>query len=370
MATRVVSVLAVPLLAASGCAQFDDSATTPFTPEPTFDTGPGFGPLDPPSTTPSPTDTPRVLGPCEDPDPAVVATCLDTTGGLVVLGDAQSAVVAERRTGRIMQVAVGEEPVEIASVPVDGSGDGGLLDIALSPTYNEDRLLYAYITTGSDNRVVRIAEGDVPKDVLTGIPRGANGNAGAIEFVSETELAVVTGNTGNPSAATDPASMAGKLLITTLSTGNAEPPRVLLSGIGTAANVCRDPDGNLWVTDRTQLEDRLQRVAVDGSLGIGPAWTWPDKPGVAGCAATPDGLAVSLTDARALAVLAVDPSTGAVTAAPTVTLQDRYGMLGGAAPGPDGLLWVATVNKNGTEPGPNDDRVVRIQFPAGGGGFD
>ena len=65
-----------------------------------------------------------------------------------------------------------------------------------------------------------------------------------------------------------------------------------------------------------------------------------------------------------------DPGTGAVTAAPVLAAEDRYGMLRGAASSPDGLLWVSTVNKSGAEPGPNDDRVVRIQFPAGGGGFD
>ncbi|KLL97269.1 hypothetical protein NJ76_13145 [Rhodococcus sp. IITR03] len=74
--------------------------------------------------------------------------------------------------------------------------------------------------------------------------------------------------------------------------------------------------------------------------------------------------------AKAVAVVATDPGTGAVTASPVLAAEDRYGMLRGAASSPDGLLWVSTVNKSGSEPGPNDDRVVRIQFPAGGGGFD
>lgn len=371
MRTAVVA-LAVGLLAVPSCARFDDAATSPFTPEPTFDSGSGFGPLDPPSsTTTTPTGPAEPLGPCDDPDPAVVATCLDVTGGLVTLPDGGSALVAERRTGRILRVAPDEEPVEIATVPVDGSGDGGLLDLVLSPTYDEDRLIYAYVTTATDNRVVRIAAGDTPKDVLTGIPRGATGNAGAIDFVSPTELVVLTGDAGNPAAATDPASRAGKLLKLPLpAPGAAAAPTVLLSGIGTAGDVCRDGNGNLWVTDRTVLEDRLQRVGVDGSTSSGPVWTWPEKPGVAGCAASPDGLAISLTDGRALSVLSVDPSTGSVTAAPTVTLEDRYGMLSGATAGPDGLLWVSTVNKAGGEPGDTDDRVVRIQFPSGGGGFD
>ena len=50
---------------------------------------------------------------------------------------------------------------------IDGSGDGGLMDIVMSPTYAQDRLMYAYISTATDNRVVRVADGDVPKDILT-----------------------------------------------------------------------------------------------------------------------------------------------------------------------------------------------------------
>ncbi|MEV1135058.1 PQQ-dependent sugar dehydrogenase [Rhodococcus coprophilus] len=372
--SRRVRTAAVALavgVAVSSCARFDDTASTPFTPEPTFDAGPGFGPQDPTTTTTPPSASAVPSGPCVDPDPAVVATCLDTTGGLVTMPGGGAALVTERRTGRILQVAPDTEPVEVAKIPVDASGDGGLLDVALSPTFDEDRLLYAYITTPTDNRVVRIAAGDTPKDVLTGIPRGATGNGGGIEFSSPTEMVVLTGNAGNPAAATDPASLAGKLLEFTLPAPGAAPsPTALLSGIGSAGDVCRDPGGNLWVTDRTELEDRLQRVGADGSVGSGPAWTWPERPGVAGCAASPDGIAVSLTGAKAVAVVAVDPGSGAVTAAPILTVQDRYGMLRGAASSPDGLLWVSTVNKSGGEPGPNDDRVVRIQFPAGGGGFD
>lgn len=362
--------LAVGVLVVPSCARFDDSASTPFTPEPTFDAGSGFGPLDPPTTT-APSAAPEELGPCMDPDPAVVATCLDTTGNLVTMPDGGSALVTERRTGRILQVAPDSEPVEIATVPVDGSGDGGLLDVALSPTYAEDRLLYAYITTPTDNRIVRIARGDVPKDVLTGIPRGAEGNSGAIEFVSPTELVVLTSDAGNPSAATDPNSLAGKLLRVTLpAPGSAPQTSVMLSGIGTAGDVCADPNGTLWVTDRTPVEDRLQRVGADGVVGSGPAWTWPERPGVAGCAAAPDGIAVALTDAEAVAIVSTDPGSGAVTAAPVLAVEERYGRLRGASAGPDGLLWISTVNKSGGEPGPTDDRVIRIQFPAGSGGFD
>ncbi|RZK85286.1 MAG: oxidoreductase [Rhodococcus sp. (in: high G+C Gram-positive bacteria)] len=309
-----MSALCVTAVLAAGCAKFDDSASSPFTPEPTGASGAEVEPENPPpstTTTPPPSGP---LGPCQDPDPSVIATCLDTTGGLVVLPDGATALVAERRTGRILQVAQGQTPKEIAHVDVDGTTDGGLLDIALSPSFVEDNLIYAYVTTPTDNRVVRIAPGDSAKEVLGGIPRGDAGNAGSLEFSGD-ELMVLTGNAGNAAAAADPASLAGKLLkVTALSPAPtpAQPrPQVVLSGIGVAGGVCVDPGVAVWVTDRTP-----------------------------------------------------------VTTAPGVIVQDRYGQLGGAALGPDGLIWVSTVNKTGGQPGPNDDRVIKMPLPSGGGGFD
>ncbi|WP_067832679.1 PQQ-dependent sugar dehydrogenase [Nocardia lijiangensis] len=356
---RLALSLALGSALLAGCARFDDSASSPFTPEPTF------SPADPKPPKQGPPSTTRPSGPCIDPDPAVVATCLDTTAGMV--GVAEGALVAERRTGRILRVIDPDQPpVEIARLDVDGSADGGLSDIALSPTYREDGLLYAYITTASDNRVVRIAEGGPPKDILTGIPKGASGNHGAIEWASPSQLLVLTGDAGNPGLASTPSSLAGKLLrVNSPAPGGAAAPEVAVSGIGIAGDLCRDGKDSIWFTDRTPVEDRLQRLGPDGSVGI--AWTWPDRPGVAGCAAAADGVAVSLTNAKALAIAAADENTRAVTTAPTLLAQDRYGQLGGATIGPDGNVWVGTVNKTDGQPGPNDDRVVRIPPQSAGG---
>ncbi|SNS31002.1 PQQ-dependent sugar dehydrogenase [Rhodococcoides kyotonense] len=365
--------LAVAVTLGAGCARFDDSASTPFSPEPSFGAA-EIDPVDPdaPPTSTSPNAGPPP-GPCVDPDPNVIATCLDTTGGLVMLPGGETALIGERRTGRILQVGTGQNQTatEVARLDVDSSSDGGLLDLALSPSYAEDGLVYAYITTGSDNRVVRIAAGDTPKAVLTGIPRGASSNRGAIEFSGPNQMLVLTGDAGSPGAAADPTSLAGKLLRVDSLTPSPNPPAptVALSGIGTAGDVCTDQTGSIWITDRTAVEDRLQRIDQLGTV-VSPVWTWPDRPGVAGCAASPGAVAIALTTGKAVAVLATDENTGAVTAAPSLIVQDRYGQLNGTAISGDGTIWAGTVNKNGDAPGPNDDRVVKIPVPAGGGGFD
>ena len=87
---------------------------------------------------------------------------------------------------------------------LDTTGDGGLLGLALSPKYRDDRLVYAYVTTSTDNRVVRfVVASRWPR--VTGIPRGRTGNGGRIEFGADGMLYVGTGDAGQPALAANPA---------------------------------------------------------------------------------------------------------------------------------------------------------------------
>ena len=173
---------------------------------PSSPTPPSSGPQSPPGSSGPPSD------PCVPTDPAVIAACLDAPWGLVPLADGLSALVGERRTGRILRVAYQRKPVLVATVPgIDPAGGGGLLGLAVSPSYDEDGLLYAYVSTATDNRIVRIAAGGVPKPIFTGIPRGSRNNGGPITFDGR-YLLVATGDTGRPALAGSVSSLAGKVL--------------------------------------------------------------------------------------------------------------------------------------------------------------
>src|SRR5664279_4144919 len=208
LAAAAVSVTLVSIVA--GCADFSSEAST-FTVQPSL-TAPAAQPVDPSSAQPSspspssgdqspspdPSGSQAPNDPCAPTDESVIATCLTAPWGLAPLPDGQSALVGERTTGRILQIAKGQPPVEVAKIDgIDASGDGGLLGIALSPSYDEDGLIYAYVTTAEDNRIIRIASGDVPKPIFTGIPRGATHNGGRLAFASDRSLYVGTGDTGN-----------------------------------------------------------------------------------------------------------------------------------------------------------------------------
>ena len=226
--------------------------------------------------------------------------------------------------------------------------------------------MYAYVSTPTDNRVVRIADDDVPKPIFTGIPKGATGNMGALQFTSPTTLAVLTGDAGDPALAADPASPAGKVLrIEQPTTVNQAPQTTALSGLGSGGGLCVDPsDGSLYITDRTPTADRLQRITKDSKVST--VWTWPDKPGVAGCAALDGTVLVNLINTKQTVAVRLAPDTGSVTGEPEVVRQDVHGHAWALQTSPDGNVWGATVNKTAGDPEKLDDVVFPV-FPSGGG---
>lgn len=374
-ATTAVSALVVGCSLLTSCAEFADEHASSWKEQPSLEPQAGpqpsiEGQAEPPPESGAPPQAPTPPDGCQDPDPMVVATCLGPVGAVAVLPDGQSALVGERATGRILRVQRGSEPVEVANVPVDTSGGGGLTGLALSPSYVEDELVYAYVTTPGDNQIVRVAPGDSPKPILTGIPKGGSGNAGALLDDGKGALLAATGNAGSPANAQDPGSLAGKVLrIDGFGKPVADNPNpaspIVASGLTSPGGLCGAADsGTYWVTDQNGSQDSLFRVQQGQPLGA-PAWTWQDRPGVTGCAANASVVVVALNNASALYTLHPTPD-GAFTGQPTKVLENTYGRYSAAALGSDGLLWLGTTNKNGGKPVPSDDRVVRIEPPTGG----
>lgn len=356
---RSLAALCAAMVLATGCARFDNAVSQPFTEPPELVPGP-------PSTPPPPPPLPAKPFPKACPAPGVMQGCLESTSGLIMGPTAKTALVAERTTGAIKEVSLTAEPRVEMVIPVDGSGDGGLMSIVKSPTYSQDRLMYAYISTPTDNRVIRIAEDDVPKDLLTGIPKGATGNTGSLIFTSPTTLVVQTGDAGNPALANDPKSLAGKVIrIEQPTTVGQAAPTTALSGMGSGGGMCLDPaDRSLYITDRTPSGDRLQRIGPDSKATT--VWTWPDKPGVAGCAALDGTVLVNLVNTKQTVAVRLAQATGAVTGDPEVVREGTHGHAWALDIAPDGNIWGATVNRTAGDAEKLDDVVFPL-FPQGGG---
>ena len=311
----------------------------------------------------------------------VLATHLTAPTGLVLLPDG-SALVGERTTGRILRV----QPRPGQPVPVvhtvkglSTAGDGGLLDLALSPTYSEDGLIYAYITTPTDNRVIDFTLTGPPAPVLTGIPRGATGNTGRLLFDGQGRLYIGTGDAGQPQLAANPTSLAGKVLrVDSIGHPAAGNPKagsaVFARGQHTVNGLCANPATGI-VYD-TEAPTEINAISAGADYGWPtpraaaqrPASTLPAKhTGAAGCAVQQGVIYVAATTGKALlaARLGQQRKVGAFSVVP---LDQPLGRLRTVVAAPDGSLWVTTTNKDGNgHPIPDDERVVRlIPTPSGG----
>lgn len=368
---RVLALLAVTALAGCGVApEFPEQGSGEWRDKPQI--GPQAGPQPQVPGAPGLPGTPSTPGPeageppgppqgCTDPDPAVVATCLDPVSAVAVLPGGLAALVAERATGRVLRVERGVPTVEVAVLAVDAAA-GGLTGLVLSPAYAEDELIYAHVTTPVDGQVVRIAPGDAPKPVITGLPRAP----GVLSVDGSGALLVATGG--------DPATPLGGRVLRTDTAGaplpdNPDPASpVVAAGLTAPAGVCTDPGtGTTWIVDRDPVRDVLLRLVPGQPLGP-PAWTWTDRPGVSGCAAPPGTVTVSFTDGRPLFVVTTGPDGGFV-GQPRELPVDRYGRIATASLSTDSVsVWLGTANRAGGTPVSSDDRVVVISPSAGGSG--
>jgi glucose/arabinose dehydrogenase len=387
---RAVGLLASAGLLA-GCGAGASAAPT-WVPQPSITleaTPPPAEPNQAPSQAPSGPQGPVPNSPGAPRNPGngtvgsgVLATGLNQPTGLVLLPDG-TALVGERTTGHILHVPLQPgQPVPVVKT-ISGlatSGDGGLLDLALSPTYAQDGLIYAYVTTPTDNRVIDFTLDGPVTPVLTGIPRGPTDNTGRLLFDDQGRLYVGTGDAGSRQLAADPASLAGKVLridgIGQVPPGN--PTRgspVFTRGHHTVNGLCGSTAlGVIYETEAPAEINALQAGADYGwptphPGSVAPAATLPvAHRGAAGCAIQQGTLYIATTDGRAL-LAATIPTPGRVGTIDVVHLDQNYGRLRTVVAASDGALWLTTSNRDGHgNPVPTDDRVIRLVPPPVGGG--
>lgn len=311
-----------------------------------------------------------------------MATNLTTPQGIAILPDG-SALVGERTTGQIVHVqaqAGQPAPVVRTLTGLDTSGDGGLLALALSPTYPQDKLIYAYVTTPIDNRVIDFTQSGALAPVLTGIPKGITDNAGQLAFDQAGNLLVGTGDAGQPALAAEPTSLAGKVLrITPAGAPVSGTSPVFTRGHRAVSGLCVDPSAGTEFETETRsptVPDKVNVLHAGGDYGwpsatassVPPAAQLPAaEGGIGGCAVSGSTLYVTSLDAKSLLSATIGAQTPPTLDAFATSLVGKYGRLLSIAAAPDGSLWLTTSNKDGHgTPIATDERVLHLPASAGG----
>ncbi|MFC8868327.1 PQQ-dependent sugar dehydrogenase [Streptomyces sp. NPDC057148] len=319
-----------------------------------------------------------------------VATGLNSPWGLAPLPGG-GLLVSSRDEATITRVdeKTGEK-TELGEVPgVAAAGEGGLLGIALSPDYASDRMVYAYFTSASDNRIVRMRYDEKkpsgeqlgePDTVFRGIPKGVVHNGGRIAFGPDKMLYAGTGESGDEGLSQDKESLGGKILRMTPdgepAPGNPFPDSVVYSyGHRNVQGLAWDDEQRLFAAEFGQdTWDELNAIKPGDNYG------WPEAEGKGGGSGFHDPLAQWSTDEASPSGIAFAegsvwmaglrgerlwrvPLKGTEAAAePQAFLEGEYGRLRTVVAAGGDRLWLVTSNTDGRgDPKEDDDRILELR---------
>jgi glucose/arabinose dehydrogenase len=323
---------------------------------------------------------------------ATLATDLEVPWSFAFLpgGD---ALVTERDSGSLLRVSPSGDVQEIQTLPEGGSGEGGLLGVAVSPDYGEDRYVYAYYTTEVDNRVVRFRLGEEPEPILTGIPVNTYHDGGRIKFGPDGMLYVSTGDAGDSGNSQNRNSLGGKILRIepdgSIPQDNPFPGNPVYSyGHRNVEGLAWDSEEQLYASEfGASTWDEVNRIeagenygwpAVEGRGGedqgyIDPITVWPTSE------ASPSGAEIMVEGAipqwegdlfvaalRGERLWHVELNNRGEVVNREKLLDGEVGRVRDVIQAPDGSLWVSTSNYDsfGNPVSEQDDRILRLA-PAG-----
>ncbi|MGX1881432.1 PQQ-dependent sugar dehydrogenase [Streptomyces sp. NPDC055287] len=382
----VTAVLAASvLLLTAGCSGADGNAPAPSATDsasasPSGDaSGPGSG---------SRAEPPPAKGSAEVA--GTLTEGLKSPWGLAALPDGD-LLVSSRDEGTITRVD-GEsgKKTEIGTVAgVAPAGEGGLMGLAVSPSFASDHLVYAYFTTESDNRIARMLYDEkkpagqqlgAPDTILRGIPKGTVHNGGRIAFGPDKMLYAGTGETGDTGLAQNKKSLGGKILRMTPDGepvhGNPEADSVVYSyGHRNVQGLAWDSEKRLWAVEFGQNTwDELNQIRPGQNYG------WPEVEGKGGeegfvdpvaqwktSEASPSGIAYAegsiwMAALRGERLWRIPLDGAELVADPESFLTEKYGRLRTVVAAGGDKLWLVTseTDTRGT-PETGDDRILNLE---------
>ena len=332
-------------------------------------------------------------GSCANPVCGVtqVATDTDIPWGLVTLPDgtllysrrdAHDIVRLDPATGT--KTTVGTVP-DVAST----DGEGGLLGLAVAPTFAMDPWLYIMHTTPTDNRIVRMKvtgnrlDTGTEEVLVKGILRNKFHNGGRLRFGPDGKLYASTGDAQNGNNAQDKTNLAGKVLrIDPDGSVPADNPfgnQVWSYGHRNPQGLAFDSQGRLWEQEfGNSIMDETNLITKGGNYG------WPACEGTSGTCgtagyiapkrtySTAEGSCSGITIVREALYVACGRGSrmyrAVISGSTLVDVQTyfagTYGRLRTVEPTPTGDLWLTTTNQGDKDSIPNNsnEKVLRVSL--------
>jgi len=320
-----------------------------------------------------------------------VATDTDIPWGVVTLPD--GAILYSRRDAHDivrLDPATGAKTT-VGTVPNVAStdGEGGLLGLAIAPSFATDPWLYVMHTTASDNRIVRLRLSGNRLDtastqvLVSGILRNKFHNGGRLRFGPDGKLYASTGDAQNGDNAQNRNNLAGKVLRLnpdgTIPGDNPFGSYVWSYGHRNPQGLAFDAQGRLWeqefgngIMDETNLITKGGNYgwpACEGTSGacgtagfIAPKRTYPTAEGsCSGIAIVRDALYVAC--GRGTRMYRAVISGSSLTDVRTY-FNGTYGRLRTVEPAPGGDLWLTTTNQGDKDSIANNsnEKVLRVDL--------
>jgi len=270
-------------------------------------------------------------------------------------------------------------------------GEGGLMGLAIAPTFASDHWLYIMHTSPTDNRIIRVQYSNntintsTLQVLVSGILRNKFHNGGRLRFGPDGKLYASTGDAQNGANAQNTGGLNGKVLRLnpdgSVPSDNPFHNYVWSYGHRNPQGLAFDSQGRLWEQEfGNATMDETNLIQRGGNYG------WPDCEGTAsqggsGCATpgyvapkktypTSAGSCSGIAIVRDVMYVACERGTrlyrevisNANLTNVTELFSGTYGRLRTVEPTPDGNLWLSTTNGGDKDSIPNnsDNQILRV----------